>query len=172
MVILVKPSAALGVPLQDIKSTLRLETAADDALLAGWVRVATVQAEDFLGFPLLVAEFEQHSEGAGHGYISLAKAHVRDIINVQSGGIVLQPESYSRTDQKGVTRVSIADNAGDISVRYTAGAYNEANEIPEPIRFGIARQVIHLYTHRDAPEVALFPSAVLALWQPYRMMRI
>jgi uncharacterized phiE125 gp8 family phage protein len=172
MVTLIKPSASLAVSLHDIKSTLRLETAADDALLAGWVRIATAQAEDHLGFPLLVSEFEQRSLSTDTGSILLKKMHVRDVLSVNSGGITLLPEDFVRSDHSGQTRISLSDSINDIIVRFTAGAYGGVNEIPEPIRFGIARQVVHLYTHRDAPDVALFPNAVLALWQPYRLMRI
>jgi uncharacterized phiE125 gp8 family phage protein len=171
MIKCVKPSAMLAVALQDIKSSLRLDTSADDALLAGWIRAAVGQAEDYLGYPLLTAEFEQyfHNERSA---LLLDKNPVREVLAVVQDTIALLANEYEREDNKGMTRISIAQYGAKISVRYIAGVYAEPNEIPESIRAGISRQVVHLYTHRDAPDIAAFPNAVLALWQPYRQMRV
>jgi uncharacterized phiE125 gp8 family phage protein len=46
------------------------------------------------------------------------------------------------------------------------------NDIPEAVRFGILRHAAHLYAHRDNPAASAMPSAVQALWQPFRKVRL
>ena len=42
----------------------------------------------------------------------------------------------------------------------------------EALRLGIIRLVAHLYTHRDRDDVGGVPTAVVALWRPWRRMRL
>jgi hypothetical protein len=46
------------------------------------------------------------------------------------------------------------------------------NELNEQVRFGILRQAAHLYMHRDSAAASAIPSAVLALWQPFRRVQL
>lgn len=46
------------------------------------------------------------------------------------------------------------------------------NAVPEPLRQGIVRLVAHLFSHRDAADAGPPPTAVAALWRPYRQMRL
>ena len=46
------------------------------------------------------------------------------------------------------------------------------NGIPAPLRQGIIRLVAHLFTHRDAADAGPPPTAVAALWRPWRVMRM
>ncbi|MBC7504293.1 MAG: phage gp6-like head-tail connector protein [Sandarakinorhabdus sp.] len=46
------------------------------------------------------------------------------------------------------------------------------NGIPEPLRHGIIRLVAHLFTHRDAADAGPPPTAVVAMWRPWRLLRI
>ena len=46
------------------------------------------------------------------------------------------------------------------------------NGIPEPLRQGIIRLVAHLYTHRDFADAGPPPTAVAALWRPWRRLRL
>ena len=46
------------------------------------------------------------------------------------------------------------------------------NGIPEPLRHGIIRLVAHLFTHRDAADAGPPPTAVAAMWRPWRRLRM
>lgn len=52
------------------------------------------------------------------------------------------------------------------------GFADDWNGIPEPLRQGIIRLVAHLYTHRDAADAGPPPTAVAALWRPWRRLRM
>jgi uncharacterized phiE125 gp8 family phage protein len=165
MVTLFTPSAELPVSLAEIKSNLRLEGNTEDALLASLSRVATAQAEDFLRYGLLDAIFSQTEQVEQITKLCLQKPFVTEIISVTiEGALIPAAERQLKNNQL----IFDVPRTGSLMMYYRAGAYAHPNEIPEPIRFGIARQVVHLFCHRDAPDVPTFPSAVLALWQPYR----
>lgn len=52
------------------------------------------------------------------------------------------------------------------------GLAEDWNGIPEPLRQGIIRLVAHLYTHRDDADAGPPPTAVAALWRPWRRLRL
>ncbi len=160
---LITPSSVLATPLAEIKAALRLDHSTEDALLSAWARSATAQAEAFLGFSVLPAVFEYRA-GAG-GVANLSAQPVREIVSVRVDGALTT--AYRRLNDCTVELAIPAENA--LVIRYVAGKWQQANEVPEPIRLGIARQVVHLYTHRDAPDIPVFPASVLAMWQSYRI---
>lgn len=72
----------------------------------------------------------------------------------------------------GWVRVPDAGTATRVDVRYTAGLGADWNGVPEPLRQGIVRLVSHLHARRDASDDSGVPMAVVALWRPYRRMRL
>jgi uncharacterized phiE125 gp8 family phage protein len=161
------PSTELPVSLAEIKSNLRLEGSVEDALLASLLRVATAQAEDFLKIGLLSTIFTQVEQVAQLTQVCLQKPFVSEIISVTVDGVLVPATQIQLKNNRLIFETA---QTGSLITYYRAGAYTTPNDIPEPIRFGIARQVVHLFCHRDAPDVPTFPSAVLALWQPYRQL--
>ena len=99
----------LAVSLGEVKAFLRIETDAEDALIAGFIRTGTALCEAFIGAALL-------------------------------GGVEAMATDW--------------------------------NGIPEPLRQGIIRLAAHLFTHRDAADAGPPPTAVAALWRPWRRLRM
>lgn len=65
----------------------------------------------------------------------------------------------------------LLDTAWQVCLTFTGLAAAEWSELDEPLRHGIVRFAAHQYRERDERTSAL-PTAVAALWRPYRMVRL
>jgi uncharacterized phiE125 gp8 family phage protein len=72
----------------------------------------------------------------------------------------------------GWVRVTQPGAAGRIEVAYIAGLAAKWVGLDEALRLGILRMAAHLHAHRDDPQDAGPPPAVVALWRPLRRMRL
>ena len=163
----------LAVSLGECKAFLRLERDDDDALLAGFIRTAMALCEAFVGQWLIVRDGEQRL-AAGNGWQRLAAVPVMSIAGiVTADGPVAGSEFESAIDAAGIGWVRLgAVGAIEPRVAFTAGLGADWNGIPEPLRQGIIRLVAHLYTHRDAADAGPPPTAVAAMWRPWRRLRL
>lgn len=162
--------------LAEAKAFLRIETAADDALVAGLIRTATALCEAFTGQALLDRETSE-TVGDASGWRRLGLSPVRAITGVARigtdgvAGPIAPGDTETDIDARGDGWVRARDG-GRLRVTYRAGIATDWNGVPEPLRQGLLRLVAHLYAHRDAPDDAGPPAAVAALWRPWRRMRL
>lgn len=167
-------AAPLG--LAEAKAYLRVESDAEDALIAGFVRTATALCEAFTGQMLLARGADDSIAGDG-AWRRLAGAPVRGVDAVEAladdGAASALPDDgwASRIDASGEGWVR-AIAPGRARVTYRAGLADDWNGVPEPLRQGIARLVAHLHAVRDSPDDAGPPAAVAALWRPWRRVRL
>lgn len=161
----------LAISLAECKAFLRLERDDEDAVLAGLMRTATGLCEAFIGQWLMVRETEQRL-APGTDWQMLRVQPVVDVLAVRVGEQVL-PESGYEVDitLSGEGWVRLAGGNAAV-VRYRAGLAESWNELPEPLRQGLVRLVAHLFTHRDAADAGPPPTAVAAMWRPWRRMRL
>lgn len=163
---------APAVSLAEVKAYLRLEHGDDDGLLAGFVRTATALCEAFTGQWLMIRETEQRLV-ADRLWQRLAAAPIVAIVAVATAEGPLDQSAYeSEIDPTGVGRIRLrAPTAGARAV-IRAGMGSDWNDVPEPLRQGIVRLVAHLYANRDAADAGPPPTAVAALWRPWRRLRL
>jgi uncharacterized phiE125 gp8 family phage protein len=171
------PPAAI-VPVEALKTYLRVVGSDEDALLAGAVRSATDLCEAFTRTALIEREVIEIAP-AQPCWTRLGQAPVRAILGVSA----LAPSGDATALSAGDHGIDI-DAAGDgwvrimrspagrVQVVYRAGQAPDWNGIAEPLRHGIVRMAAHLYTHRDSEEGRGPPAAVTALWLPYRRLRL
>ena len=172
--------AALPVSLAEARAFLRIESDAEEALLAGLLRTAADLCEAFTGQALIVREAEAVLGGGGGGWQRLALAPVRAILGVTGLPAEGAPFALAAGDWRGTIdgrgegwiRVERPGAAGRVRVAYTAGLAEDANGVPEPLRQGILRLAAHLFTHRDGAHDGGPPAAVTALWRPWRRMAL
>ncbi len=168
------PPALVPVALDEVKAFLRLDDGHEDALLAGFVRSATALAEAFTGQCLIVRD---RCDGvqAVRAWQRLPAAPVVAVTAITGGGQALagdQAESDIDLAGNGWVRLVAPDPAARYQATYRAGLAADWNDIPEPLRHGIVRLVSHFHAHRDAPDAGGPPTAVAALWRPWRRMRL
>lgn len=167
--------AVPAVSLTEAQAYVRVETGEEEAILAGLVRSATELCEAFLNQIVVARPFEEELVGDG-GWQELRTAPVRSIERVERVALTgtreaLAPEAYGiDLDRHGEGWIRVA--AGErILVYGSAGLAVDANRVPEPLRQGVLRLVAHLFASRDGSGGEP-PTAVTALWRPYRRLRL
>lgn len=143
--------------LAAVKAQLRVEAAADEALIVAFAETALGIAEAFIGRVLIVRELVVAVAGAA-GWQRLPAVPVRSIAPL-AGDVDI--------DADGAGWVRVGEGA---AVTFTAGLATGWDALPAPIRQGVAMLAAHLFddvSGRGAP-----PAAVTALWRPFRAVRL
>ena len=175
-------AAPLAVPLAEVRDWLALAPGHEDASLAALVRTATEVAEGFTGLTLVARDVTEAVAVPADGrWAMLSRRPVRAILGVaDAGGAAVDPAGFAiDIGIDGAGRVRCVPGSvfggGTMMWRVThrAGLVGEAGQLPAALRHGVLRLVQHLRTGGDGPGgTALVPSAVAALWMPYRRMRL
>ncbi|KAA9018262.1 head-tail connector protein [Sphingobium limneticum] len=171
-------SGALAASLAELKAYLRIETAGEDAVLAGLLRSAAALCEQFTGQWLVRRAVGETvaCDGSWQRLAARPVAAIDEVEAVDGEGVVLAlpVEAYAiDIDAAGDGWVrSTRARAGErLKVRYRAGLAAEMNGLPEPLRQGIVRLAAEHFSARGA-ESAAPPAVVSALWRPFRRMRL
>lgn len=162
--------------LAEVKSWLRIETAHDDAAIAGLVRAAIGMAEDFCGQVMFVRGGTEVLP-AGREWMRMRACPVRGITGARGlpadgAAFALASDAYAidiGADGDGWVRVVQPGSAGRVEVDMTAGIASGWADLPDALRQGIVRLAAHLFAEREANAP---PAIVTALWRPWRRMRI
>lgn len=171
------PAAADAV--SEVKAYLRLESDAEDTLIARLIAAAIAVCEGFTGVQLIARDGTE-TIPAAREWRRLSLTPVRAIMVIEgaaAGGdaFTLPSEAFAIDidgNGDGWVRVTVPGPARRAIVHYRAGLAEDWSELPEPMRQGIVRLATHLYSHRDAADQAGPPAAVAALWRPWRRMRL
>lgn len=159
----------LCVGLSEMQAFVRIETGEEEALLAGFLRAAAEQCENFINQILMERMFECDLT-ARDGWTLLGIQPVRSVLSVTLRGATepLTPDSYGiDIDHSGRAFIRRAPQGEYLTVSGTAGMGQGSNDVPEPLRLGIVRLAAYLFSNRDSAAGEL-PAAVTALWRPYR----
>ncbi len=167
------------VALAELQAFLRLDPhGAEDALLAGFIRTASELCEAFIGERLIARDGTETLRGTGD-WQRLSARPVQSIIGatgIDRNGVEqpLAGDAYLvDIDKDGIgwLRIMTGDSQR-VRISFNAGSAADWNGVPEPLRQGIIRLAAHLYSHRDSATDSGPPTAVAALWRPYRRMRL
>jgi uncharacterized phiE125 gp8 family phage protein len=169
-----RESGGLAASLAELKAYLRIETGAEDAVLAGLLRSAAALCEQFVGQWLVAREARETVAGDGR-WQRLSARPVLSIDSVTAAdGAALAVGAYAidvDAAGDGWVRAMRAEEPGVLAVRYRAGLAGEMNGLPEALRQGIVRLAADHYLARGN-ESAAPPAVVSALWRPFRRMRL
>ena len=173
------PPILSGAPLTELKAWLGIRLSEEETSLLGLLGAALESCEAFIGRLPLEAECEEML-AACSGWQKLASLPVQSITaldEVATDGqrSAIDPARYEfDLDADGGARVRIGNlDADRVAVRFTAGIAPDWATLPEGLRHGILRLAAHHYRQRDRdPAEQVPPAAVVALWQPWRRMRL
>ena len=176
---LVEDRAPPAVALAELKAHLRLEDSAEDALLIGWLRVATEAVEAEVGQYLLARDVvDVTSMRCGAARPGRAPVQALDGAEVRDEAGAWQPLAVERLQLKQsrgepvrVLVPGIAEGS-EVRLRYRAGIGESWNGIPERLRQAVVRLAAHFYANRDSADAVAVPPAVRQLLAPLRPRRL
>ncbi len=176
---LIQPAVLPVTLLSEVKAYLRIDTPDDDALLSGLLRAALGQAEDFTGLVLLSSTWRENKLAvqtilAGKSpFGALLAVTLVDVLGAATLIPLPSVQVTTNTNDEGILALASAPPAlSRITIDYTAGMASDWNGLAEPLRLGILRQAVHLYSHRDDQQTAGLALAASALWRPYKRLRL
>ena len=176
---LLAPPALGGAPLDELKHWLAISRTEDDASLEALLRAALETCEAFTGsLPIAAAVEEIHP--ARRDWQCLRTGPVQAITQVEGipaegARIAFAPGAFEidiDAGGRGSFRILQPSAAGRIAVRFSAGLAADWAALPEGLRHGILRLAAHHYRARESDPGPNPPSAVAALWRPWRRLRI
>lgn len=177
--IVIEEQPAPPVTLAEVKAFLRIGTGEEDTLLGALVRSASEMCESFTGRSLVTRDVRE-TLPATSAWTRLGAAPVRSIEGLEAlddagDGAPLPAEAYAidiDAAGDGWVRVLHVEGAKKVRVSYAAGMAADGQGLPEALRHGVVRLVAHLYTYRDREDGAGPPTAVTALWRPWRRLSL
>ena len=174
------PAALPAAALDELKDWLAITTGGEDAPLTRLLHTALGLFEGFTGRMPLAAECEEVLP-ACTAWQRLATHPVQAIATVEAmapdGTRNPLPVAHYTVDlaADGSARVRVLQpaTAKRIAVRFTAGMASGWTALPEAIRHGAIRLAAELYRDRtEASTARTPPAAVVALWRPWRCLRL
>lgn len=176
--------------LAEAKAHLRLETAADDALVTSLIITSRLHVEAALGIALTTQQWTLVLDTwPARGTVAIPMRPVTQVSAVRvraADGTPadLDPASYI-LEGAGLPPRLVAANgalpqpgraAGGIEIDFTAGFGSAAADVPQPIRHAVKLLVAHWYEHREPIEIGspatAIPAAVSELLKPYSVVRL
>lgn len=171
-----------ALTLAETKDWLRITTDAEDATIAALVRAASEMCEAFIGQYLIERACRSIVPADGKwqrlGAVPVRAIEAAEAIARDGSATPIGADHYAReiaADGDGWVRhgnMGAGGGAVRMRVDYRAGLASDANGVPEALRQGLLRLVAHLYGSRDGAGEGAPPAAVIALWRPWRRMRL
>ena len=158
--------------IAEVRDFVRIDHQADDDAIDAFLRSAASLCEDFTG-QMLITRSVTDMLPAGQAWRKLKRLPVQAIVSVEAVGADGAASLLAVADYGvDIDRLYRSDGGSRVRVTYTAGLATDWNELPASLRQGIVRMAGYLYANRDGVDAGGPPSAVTALWRPYRRMRM
>ena len=178
--LLITPPVLPPAALAELKDWLGITTAQDDAPLTRALAAALELCEGFTGSVPLECECEEWLAVTG-GWQRLATRPVQAIAAVEGVPAEGARFALNLADYEidldagggGLVRMLAPGLARRIAVRFTAGLASTWEALPETLRHGVIRLAAHQHRARDSDGAGpVPPAAIVALWRPWRRMRL
>lgn len=178
MTVTIAKGGPLAVPLDDLKSYLKIGLDDQDEVLTDLIHSVRDAVERFLG-QLVVARTIDEVLTARTAWQKLAIRPVRSItaiagIPADDPEFALPVDAYAiDIDGSGTgwLRISTPGLAGRVRVTYSAGMVEDASDVPDAIQHAIIRFAGELHASREGLEPEL-PASVVALLRPWRRLAL
>ena len=166
--------------LAELKDWLGITTNSEDASLSALLRAALETCEAFTGTMPLAAVCEELLPVCT-GWQAIASRPIvalSGVSGIPSSGarFALAADAYAldlRADGTGWVRILNPGTASRVAVGFTAGLASDWTGLPDGMRHGIVRLAAHQYRSRESGENGpVPPAAVVALWRPWRGVRL
>lgn len=163
------------VSLAEAKLYLRINSTAEDALLATLINAARMSAEEYTRKSFVTQSWRLAVDDMLPSETLLPRGPVSAITSITAFDGAGTPTSisastYTLNAAKDTLLLNASVFAHRVEVVYVAG-YGAANAVPAPLRLGILAHVSALYEHRGDAEEHM-PAECIALYAPFREVRL
>jgi len=177
---IIAPPALAPAALDELKDWLAITTTGDDAALTALLLAALETCEAFTGLMPLAATCEEvlPADTCWRGLQTRPVQVVTGVEGIPPEGarFALAAEDYAiDLDADGGAHVRLINQgaAGRVAVSFVAGLATGWAGLPDGLRHGVIRLAADAYRRRDGEAAgAQPPTAVAALWRPWRRMRV
>ena len=174
------PAVLPSTALDELKEWLAISASGDDDTLIGLLKAALETCEAFTGLMPLEATCEEVLPGDScwRGLQTRPVQAVNGAEGIADDGtrVALAAEDYAvDLDADGGAHVRIVNPGayGRVAVQFAAGLAANWDSLPDGLSHGIIRLAADAYRRRDTDgHGAQPPTAVAALWRPWRRMRV
>lgn len=167
------PAAALAAARDAAKAHLRIAGSAEDDVLTAHAATALALCEAFTGTSLVTREWQEMLP-ADRGWRRLGMTPVVAIHSVSDAGGAGMPAGSYAIDLdavgQGWVRVTAPGGTRLVRVGYRAGLAADWAALPAAIAQGVVLLAVHLFEARATGGAP--PAAVVALWRPWRRVRL
>lgn len=189
--VLTSGPATEPVTVAEAKAHLRIDSAAEDLLLASLIITSRLQIEAGLGLALITQVWRETRDALPcNGVIELPLSPVKSvdlvrIVTADGTWSVLPPSAYDVDTASRPARVVRAATAvwpipgrvaNGVEITFTAGFGAHGGDVPAPLKQALLMLVAHWYEHRDPSEIGTaadgIPAQVSALIAPYKVKRL
>lgn len=188
--VMTSPPAAEPVTVADAKAHLRIDTDAEDTLIASLVLTSRLHIETALSLALITQSWTLlRDRWPSAGHVDLPLAPLRSVgevrVKTANGDASVVPEQSYLIDLASRPPRLVWNNcapplpglaANGIEIELTAGFGDTADSVPAPLKRAILMLTAHWYEHRDPQEIgragARIPDAVSDLINPFRTIRL
>ena len=179
---IVAPPSLAPAALTELKAWLGITTSRDDAELTALLMTALDLCEGFTGAMPLQAGCEEVLPASGD-WQTLSTRPVQAMTGVAKIAATGQRTGLTASDYEfdidaagaGRIRTKVPLDQSRVAVSFTAGLATSWSALPDPLRHGIMRLAAHEHRLRDGERTTQRlspPAAVVALWRPWRTMRL
>jgi uncharacterized phiE125 gp8 family phage protein len=175
----IDPVIVTADAVDEAKTYVRIDGDEEDGAIAAFVGAAIRHAEAYTGDLLIRRAVTQRLPVSSQWQRLGANpvASIGGIIGIPAEGAPFGLPVYAYlldvdSIGDGWVRVTQPGAAGRIDVSFVAGIAPKWAGLDDPLRLGILRMAAHLHAHRDGADDGGPPPAVMALWRPWRRMRL
>lgn len=165
--------------IADVKAFVRIDHDLDDLAIADLLKSAAGLCENFIGQISVLRELRDilpaKTQWQKLKRLPVSAIGLVEVLGVDGTATTLNAENYAidvDSDSLGWIRLHNSEDISRIRVTYNAGLSTDWTTLPSSLRQGIVRLAGYFYANRDSVDAGDPPSAVTALWRPYRRMRL
>lgn len=176
---IVQPAELSGEALTEFKDWLGISRAGEDGLLVDLLTASLAVCEAFTGQTPLEQRVEERLPPKAGRYC-LSSRPVQLLLSAETNqagrirtSIAGQGHGFT-VDHLGIATAQLNSDvdAEYIAVQMIVGIAPVWAQVPKPLRQGIIRLASHYYRDRDTDRASDPPASIVALWRPWRVMRL
>jgi uncharacterized phiE125 gp8 family phage protein len=168
--------ASEPITLGEAKLYLRKDGTEDDSLIGDLIVAARMLAESWLKSSLITQEWKLSYDHGVPETVWLPMGPVNSIASVvvmnrDGSSSILPSSSYYLNAARNALILDSSQLGFRIEITYGAG-YGDASAVPRPLKQGMFSHIAAMYDHRGEPEGNLLPEQSIALYMPFREIRL